>query len=176
MVLDERGNYLVDTGSKHPIIIEDFSTLAADTAREARDKPNTLHVIVDSPIQADEVTVDSPTVVSKQIGAVAFLLGPKWRVLDFYSITDPVGARFQLEERLRPGHEKFLTEAWRPARLRTAPSTPAGAAATEATRCGPLKVLLDGITQPLTPETYLNNLVHAPSATFLRYPSNPEKA
>lgn len=175
-VLDERGNYLVDTGIKHPIVVEAFSTPTVEAARSARGEPNMLHVIVNSPIQADEVTVYSPTVVSKQIGAVAFLLGPKWRVLDFYSVTDPVGARFQLEERLRPGHEKSLTEAWWPARLRTAPSTPAAAAATEATRCGPLKVLLAGITQPLTPETFLNNLVHAPSATFLRYPSNPEKA
>ncbi len=175
-VIDERGNYLLDTGNLHPITIEEFSTLVVTTARAFRDEPETLHIVVDGAGQIDDVTVSEPTVVVKQIGAVAFLLGPQWRVVDAYSITDPVGARFKLERRQRPGHEKILLEAWWPARLQTTPRTAAEMAAAEAVGCGPLRELLDGITRPLTAKTFLDNLAHASPATFLRFEFDPEEA
>lgn len=175
-VLDERGNYLLDAGNRHPITVEDFSTPTVTAVGAFRDEPGTLHAIVDDPDQIDDVAVAEPTVVVKQIGAVAFFLGPEWRVVDVYSITDPVGARFKLEKRQRPGHEKILLETWWPTRLQTTPHTAAEMAAAEAVGCGPLRALLDGITQPLTAKTFLGNLAHASPATFLRFESDPEEA
>ena len=104
-------------------------------------------------------TVSYPSVVGVgPIGMVGVAAGTKVYVADELSLADPIGARIEIHQRGRPGHEKLLPPAWFIARF-TDPGTavPPGVASPEAVRaarralqCPPARELLERARDPLT--------------------------
>jgi arabinofuranosyltransferase len=104
-------------------------------------------------------------------------------VQDLLGLADPVTAHYELVGgRGRPGHEKWLPDAWIIARYGDVSDLPAGvsqsdvALARQALRCGALAELQASYQKPLTWQRFGKNLVGSPKRTVFRYSPDPEKA
>ena len=136
-------------------------------------------------------------VSSYGIGVVGYALGNDVYVLDLLGLADPVTARFRLERRGIPGHEKPLPPAWIAARLTAAGSevepddfpapgllaaplpTPREfdeqvAAARAALECGDLRELRQSYRADLTPGRFVDNFVGALGRWRLRIDRDAE--
>lgn len=138
-----------------------------------------------------------PSAAILGLGRPAYFF-PQVFAFDLRGLADPLTAHFELTGRGYPGHEKTTPAAWVAAAMtasnthptlaqfRVPPSrtTPGGkdpfpvqlAAARRALQCGELRGLLRATTAPLSPGTFLSNIVHAFSRTALRIPPNPVEA
>jgi arabinofuranosyltransferase len=126
---------------------------------------------VTKPVGADLAGV----VATGAIGIVGALLPSAVHIVDRHGLADPVGARFALNERHRPGHEKRLNDAWVLARF-TTPLFPEDAELTAARRalgCGRLAALLERTNDPLTSSLFLQNVAQASRMQRMRIPSDP---
>jgi hypothetical protein len=96
-------------------------------------------------------------------------------VVDVHGLADPVVARFELQQRGRPGHEKRLSAAWTLARFaQAAGKEDAGVtAARHALACEPLASLEGAIRGPLTLGGFLRNITRAWGFSRLRIASDP---
>jgi arabinofuranosyltransferase len=110
------------------------------------------------------------------VGIVGFVLPSAVHLVDRHGLADPIGARLALgAARDRPGHEKWLSDAWVLARF-TTPTFPEDAAVTSARNalgCGQLPALLHHVRAPLTGELFLQNIAHAVRIQRLRIPPDP---
>jgi arabinofuranosyltransferase len=109
------------------------------------------------------------------IGIFGYLVPQQVHVVDQHGLTDPLVARFELQERGRPGHEKKLSPAWMLARFsEPAPDEDAAvAAARHALHCGMLSSLGESVTGPLNFRALLENFSHAWAFARLRVPRDP---
>ena len=115
------------------------------------------------------------------VGLLGYAAGARVHVVDRFGLGDPLAARFRIERRSRPGHEKWLLEAWIIARFAdSAAQLPRSAAppwVIDATRsalaCPPLAELLEAIGAPLTPARFVRNVGVAWRLRSLTIPSDP---
>ncbi|HZU85803.1 MAG TPA: hypothetical protein VE987_22915, partial [Polyangiaceae bacterium] len=135
--------------------------------------------IPDSAPVADGVDPRVTAVVpARAIGMLGYLYPPDVHVVDVHGLAEPIAARFELETRGRPGHEKQLTAAWLLARFAApAPDEDASVtAARRALRCGALRSFVDAITAPMSARRFFLNLAQAWSNSRLRVPTDPFEA
>lgn len=117
------------------------------------------------------------------VGVVGAAAGSDVHVVDLHGLGDPVGARLRLERPGRPGHEKFLDQAWVLARY-AGPGAPLPAgtsasradAARRALGCGELRLLQEATHDRLTPGLFLANVAHSLRLHGFRVPNDPERA
>jgi arabinofuranosyltransferase len=102
---------------------------------------------------------------------------------DLLGLADPVTAHHRLDERGRPGHEKWLPDAWFLARYvspdaEMPPSVDPGdvVAARHALGCPGLKKLRNSYSGELTPSLFLSNLVGSLERTLFRFDASPKDA
>ncbi|MCM6778858.1 hypothetical protein NDR87_35830 [Nocardia sp. CDC159] len=118
------------------------------------------------------------------MGIAAAVMPLQGTVIDVNGLATPLAGHLQLEQRARPGHEKWLPAAWvlaryaDPAAIAMLPDTPDATkaqvyAARDALSCGRLAELVDSTSRPLTPERFWANLTGALSRTGLRIPQDP---
>lgn len=109
------------------------------------------------------------------IGILGYTLPSTVFVVDKHGLADPIVARFELEGRGRPGHEKESRRAWVFARYAEPQSDDTGdvVAARHALTCGSLGALVRNVTEPLTVTRFLRNIAAAPSNHRLRIPPDP---
>lgn len=113
--------------------------------------------------------------VASAIGIAGYLLPSSVHLVDRLGLADPLGARMELGERGRPGHEKAIGNAWvvarfaEPERIDDASVT----AARHALSCGPLAELAQATRDPLTIGRALRNLVASFRLQSLRVPRDP---
>jgi arabinofuranosyltransferase len=109
------------------------------------------------------------------IGILGYLLPSNIHVVDKHGLAEPIVARFELQQRGRPGHEKKLTAPWMLARF-AAPNPDEDAAVTaarHALHCGSLASLERAVTSPLTFERVIDNIERAWSLSRIRIPGDP---
>jgi arabinofuranosyltransferase len=184
-ISDQRSFYVLETGARHPVTLDDF----AGYARVARGRraaglaeAGRRSLIVDE--RAHPLTDDTSATVVYEAGAIGLpgmAAGPDVYVLDRLGLADAYTARLRLDERRRPGHDKPLPLAWVWGRYGAAGAVPAdvrGAAQAAATAmtCPPLRELDAAITQPLTARRFVANIAAAAALTRLRFPSDPTAA
>jgi arabinofuranosyltransferase len=109
------------------------------------------------------------------IGIVGYLLPSTIHLVDRHGLADPIGARFYVGDRGRPGHEKRLTDAWVMARfgLPEFPEDASIVAARRALGCGRVATLLERVRAPLSLRQFIKNLRLASRAQNLRIPPDP---
>lgn len=146
-----------------------------------------------------------PAIAMGGIGAESFYRGPDMYVYDWRGLATSLPAHLQLTHRGHQGHEKITPTPWIAAAL-TAPGSSTApfdkfqrarddklfgnlipnTTGTElqiqtewaraALACPRLAEVVDGPKQPLTPATFLRNVVTAPAHSSLRVPPDPEQA
>jgi arabinofuranosyltransferase len=109
------------------------------------------------------------------IGILGYLLPSSVHLVDRHGLADPVGARLQVKERGRPGHEKRLNDAWILARFTA--KEPADDAALVAARnalgCWKLPALLERARAPFSWEIFLENIAQASRMQRVRIAADP---
>jgi arabinofuranosyltransferase len=105
-------------------------------------------------------------------------------VIDVNGLASPLAGHLLLEQRSRPGHEKWLPAAWVLAEY----ADPAAVAAMKDTQdvtkaqvvaarhaltCGAIKELMDSVNQPMGPSRFWHNLTGSVDRTSLRIPADP---
>lgn len=180
-VHSERNSYPLLASMPNPVRLSDFSEVwLVEAGVVAAERVNTggkgywelgFHGAVDE-IQANPPA--SVAIASGPIGLVGYSAGLDVFIIDRFSLADPIGARLELGERARPGHEKYQPRPWLDARAGI--PSPDGLVAAAATRCGWLGRHLDGIRSPLTGELFFENLRAAVGDTFRRIPADPQEA
>jgi len=112
------------------------------------------------------------------IGMAGMVLGPHVHLVDRVGLADPLAARFLLERRGRPGHEKIMSDVWLYARFaeRNQHEPRALSAARDALECEPLSSLFSAIMEPLSLSRFMRNLTLAPRLHRLRLPADPLEA
>lgn len=105
-------------------------------------------------------------------------------VVDVNGLASPLAGHLLLEQRGRPGHEKWLPAAWvlaeyaDPAAIATMKDTQDVTkaqvlAARHALTCGDIKELMDSVNQPMSWGRFWSNLTGSLSRTDLRIPADP---
>jgi arabinofuranosyltransferase len=190
---DEAAVYRLVTDEEHPVTLEDheqawWATLVAQAKRRAESREPALIVneSVDGPVEEYPSAPDEaqPTLfVPCCYGVVGYAAGPEVRIVDHVSLGDPVGSRFRLDERGRPGHEKLVESHWAIARFSDPARRPRDlaakgevAAAEQALDCGTLDDIIVAITEPMSASRFFDNLALAPRATSLRFAAQPDAA
>jgi arabinofuranosyltransferase len=193
-VLDERAYYVHLAGRPNPVTAGDFDRVpyAAAGRRAAASADAGRGSLTLRTFEPDVPATWSPlrrpgapfAVSVDNVGVFGFLAGPDVTVIDRRGLGDPVTSRFRLEgERGRPGHEKTASDEWVVGR-HGAPGAPAladldpsaVAAVRQATSCGQLADVLDGISEPLTPARAWDNVGLALRSYQLRVSSDPDSA
>jgi arabinofuranosyltransferase len=201
---DERGWYARKAGSAHPVELAayrshpfyDSGLTTMQHLHEAcpsldEDRKGACHRMVvdeDKPHIAPAPTVVplatsvdprvDAVVSSGAIGIFGYLFPSDVHVVDMHGLAEPYAARFALESRGRPGHEKKLAAGWLLARFaEPSPGEDASVtAARRALRCSTLPALEQAISGPLSGRAFLSNLAHAWSYSRLRIPADPFEA
>ena len=112
-------------------------------------------------------------VVLGSIGVPARVMGHDVYVVDIGGLAEPLAARTNPIPNRPAGHRKQVDDQWYDARFGVGGTDARTVAARAALRCQPIKGLLDGVTDPLTPGRFLSNLWHAPEYTLMKIPKNP---
>ncbi len=187
-IADERGFYTHHVGVPNPIYLDDYFHIAyvSQFRRSLVGHDRVLLVQVEhglavaSPLAPSVPPSIRLAVGVANIGVLGYLSGVDAHVVDRGGLADPIAARLTLAARGRPGHEKFLPEAWLVARFGDpalaggrSPAVPAAAAAL---RCGDLARLLRAVEAPLTLSRFLSNVRDAWSFHRLRIPADPGAA
>lgn len=115
------------------------------------------------------------------LGILGVTAGNRVLVADIYALSDPVAARLEwprgTEPQGRAGHVS-RPESWRLARY-AAPNPNDSETVRDARialTCGELDELQRAVTEPMTPQLFLANLVAAPRLTLLRVPADATAA
>ncbi|MEW6482938.1 MAG: hypothetical protein AB1397_08125 [bacterium] len=190
-IVNERKYYIAGSISKTPVEVSNYQyTMFYQAGLNANKEAMKL--------KEDEILF----LYHANLGITGFVAGPKVHYFDWIGIADPIAARFILEKRGRPGHEKKLSVEWVLARIKYNLLHPKGAIkaspifilhdtkydlnktiindpkvtyAKEALECG-LKDYLDGIQERLTSERFFKNIIIAWKYRNLRIPFDPKKA
>ncbi len=195
-IADERGVHAASVGRPHPVTLEDYASayVARDgqALRELAGRRRAVLLggeIVDGRPWPPELTpaswVKANVVAGRpNIGILGYTAGPAVHVVDRLGLADPLGARLRIAERGRPGHEKWLSDAWIAARFADpgaalppgAPPEAAVTAARAALACGPIREVLDAIEGPLTWARLAVNIGVAWRSRRLAIPADPAAA
>jgi arabinofuranosyltransferase len=191
---DEAAVYKLVSGEDNPVTVDDheqawWAALVAEAKRQAESGEAVLTVKEESgdgPVEefAARPEVAQPTVLGPCcFGVIGYAAGPDVHIVDYVSLGDPIGSRFRVDERGRPGHEKLVDSAWAIARFSDPAQRPPDvaaddkvAAAEEAIECGTLDDVIVGITEPMSLSRFFENVALAPRATSLRFAAEPEAA
>jgi len=122
------------------------------------------------PLGADRRSI----IASGAVGALGAVAGPDIRIIDRTALADPVASRLPVTQHT-PGHLRFLPTPWVFARAGVTTDGPS-TAASRALECGELREVLDSATEPLTPKRFVENILRAPSNTFVKVPADPQEA
>lgn len=193
---DERGYYASRSRSPHPVVLPDYA-LHRFAGEGHRLRELAWHrravllgrdprALTDPRWQASPAgEVRANVVVARiSIGIRGYAAGPRVHVVDRHGLADPLAARFRLGERGRPGHEKYLSDAWLAARF-VEPSAPVRpefvqapvlAAARAALGCPQLRELLRAVEGRLTPGRFLRNVALAWRFHRLSFSPDPAQA
>jgi arabinofuranosyltransferase len=133
-------------------------------------------------VPRDHIPRSGPGVVVTmvQLGVPAIAAGPDVIINDAPSLGDPIGARLILPptQSHRVGHalKPGIWALARYARPADSNALPGFADAEAVLRCRPVADLLSAVSEPMTPQRFLRNVMQAPRLTFLRIPSDPAEA
>jgi arabinofuranosyltransferase len=99
-------------------------------------------------------------------------------VVDLGGLGEPLAARSPVIAGRPAGHRKQIDPAWHEARWGVEqPDDPgAAAAARDAMACGPIRDLLDAVTEPMTPGRFLRNAWNSVRFTSMEVPDDPRDA
>lgn len=184
-ISDQRGFYIQQSGTAHPVTLTDYRGYARVTRGErarALAAAGRRALIVDEEVHPLGADVGPPVVYEAgAVGLPGFAAGAQVHILDRLGLADAYTARQRLVVRRRPGHDKPLPLAWVWGRYGASgdvPAADAGAAraARTAMACPPLRRLDAAITAPLSARRFVDNVLAAPSLTALRFPSDPVAA
>ena len=142
-----------------------------------------------SPLPVSSWVTSEVVAIRDNVGMVSYAAGPNVAIADCLGgIVDPIGSRMRLEQRGRPGHEKWQSLEWILGRY-FEPLDPAGpdrpavgwdplrlAAAQAAFRCGDLSRLRAAVEGPLTWQRFWSNVRWSFRLTRLRIPQDPVQA
>ena len=193
-ITDERGHYVSRTRHPHPVTLADYTlhrfaleghglrdlawrtrVVLLGEEREALERP-ALHVPLAEAVEANVVAGRD------SIGLRAYAGGPEVHIVDRHGLADPIAARLTVSRRQRPGHEKYLSDAWILGRFAhpDAPLPPVlagpAAAARRALGCPPLRELLDAVEAPLDAARFVRNLTAVWRLHRLVVPADPFEA
>lgn len=118
------------------------------------------------------------------MGIAAAIMPLHGTVVDVNGLVSPLAGHLRLDQRGRPGHEKWLPTAWVLAQYadadlvatmdETRGATRAQVrAARHALSCEPLRDLVDSTSRPMSPSRFWRNLTGALRRTTLRIPQDP---
>lgn len=112
------------------------------------------------------------------LGIPAAVLGLRISLVDIHGLAEPLAARLLLEERGRPGHEKWYSAPWFAARYATpgATSDPREPDARAVLPCGQVAQLTRAIRGPMSAARFLENLGLSFQLHHLRIPADALRA
>lgn len=196
-IADERGFYVKQSGNRHPVTPADYrhadNALPNSVVATVASGQRFFYFQPDQTPVGERVTfirvplapnVPSPAVAMWNIGYPGYGLPLDVKVVDERGLSDPLTARFRLEHRGRPGHEKRVPPVWLQARYADRKAPPLGPSVTRAgiadvrraETCSMLLRLAAATRTPLTPVRFLKNVVESPGLTTLRVPADPQEA
>jgi arabinofuranosyltransferase len=205
---NERMWYVKASGKSNPVFLEDYQNFtwfkgATSLLNRSKKgcpetssnlvKKNTPFVLVDNrkyygPLQSKKTCFDSdqkrigPTinmiVLRSAIGLTSNITQDSIHLVDNIGLSDPLGARIEISERKRPGHERYLSNVWYVARfaLPDPSDGPKVKIAREALHCGELAQLLDSVEGKITWEKFWLNFTRSFQNQALKIPREPKKA
>ena len=190
LIADERGfsvHYFetpnpvrIEDYARHPALIQFSRRLLEFNRAVTLTQQEDLSFIVTVPLATSAPSSIRLVLGLANIGMLGYLAGPSVHVVDRLGLADPIGARLQLTVRDRPGHEKWLPEAWVLARFADPQAAvtlfPGRREAARALGCGDLALLLRAIGAPLTPSRFLASIRASWRLSRLRLPSDPAAA
>jgi len=167
-IANEREFYIRLSHKKNPVTLEDYSgSLLYLQAANLKQRYTDYEI-------TNKIKVDKYVALSN-IGISGFLLGSEYYIFDLWCIADPIGARFKVDKRGRPGHEKTLSIEWINARIGQI-TNEKELYAKKAMECGVLRDLLDSIHGKLTLKKFLLNIVYSYKFTKIRIPKDTYQA
>jgi arabinofuranosyltransferase len=194
-IADERGFYVNHSGDAHPIAASAYADIGLGqfgAEMRALAESNTrileLQSEEDQPIEQAVLAPLASTVpptfgavgIRTNIGISGYVAGPHVWLVDRLGLADPIAARLALSQRGRPGHEKWLPDAWYLGRFADpaaqVPQPEAVAAARQALGCGELRALMQAVEQPMSTRRFLRNLRLAWTLRDLQIPDDPTVA
>jgi len=198
-IADERGVYVANAGVPHPVTLEDHDAAGALTSAVQVNasapageglvfSQGTVSTAAPDRLQPLGQASGSDTFILFLAGYLGYAVDPDVWVVDYYGLTDPVGAHLEIAPPGRPGHEKIVPLAWFWARYGQGPPTAGAmppvpapapgdvAAARAALACGELGDLIAATNEPLTWDRFWENLTGAVDRTSMRIPADPEEA
>lgn len=178
-VFDERVGYLAHVKATNDISL---STWVGHTryvwgTALAEDLANGQSYLLDSDGQRYPRSSGVAGVIGP-LGVPSLAAGTSVYVSDQHGLADPVHSRTDMGKPPHVAGHQVYPAAWRVARL----SDPMPgeshdvALAREALKCAPLRELQAAVSDPLTPDRFLRNMILAPQLTFLRIPESPNVA
>ncbi len=201
-IAEERIVYLDSSRNPHPVTLADFGNwdrvpdgLWLRNLSAKKPPRGTIFFGKGRGDFREVVLPPSPWVTYKviamrdNVGMVSYAAGPTVAVADCMGgIVDPIGSRMRLEQRGRPGHEKWQSLEWilgryfesldpqapEQAALKWDPARLAAAQA--AFRCGDLARLRGAVEGSLTWRRFFSNLALSFRLTRLRIPQDPIQA
>ena len=139
-----------------------------------RDHPESALLRLDPgavPPEVDAVVAFPP------LGIAGAVLGTRVSVVDSFGLADPVGARLELLERGRPGHEKAFGTVWLSAKYASGRTRDNRVkAARQALDCGLVLELRHATSDPLDLRRFLRNVAQSFALHGLRVPTEPYTA
>ena len=187
MIVDERAYYsaFVPDRPGAMVIAENWSADVGFqlTQRAARDLAQGRSYFVDITKPDDKLpTFDAEGVyvVINSLGIAGVGAGLQVTMIDPPSLGDPIGSRLVLapDAQYRVGHA-YKPVVWAMARYTAADVHPDDKQlndARAALACGDIPALISAVSEPLTPQRFVSNLMLAPKLTLLRIPVDPAQA
>lgn len=178
-IADERAYYVAATGRAHPITADDYGTtwfgLFGKLLRERAAAGEDVLLLENG--QEIPLPPGSGVVgVTSHIGVQGVVAGRDVPIVDLLGLADALGARMELERRIRPGHEKEYPLPWVLARFGADSDDPKVADAGRALACPALVELDEATTAPLDLGLLARNVARSPRLTRLRVAGDPSVA
>jgi len=185
-IVDERRFFVEQTGSSHPMSVEDYLGTSFEWVEHGwlmRDLAATYPRIVltdygNHPLDEDVDPDVALVIYARSIGVQSHAAGDQIQLVDLHGLGDPLASRMKLSaEGERPGHEKELPLIWIHARYadldRVGPLPADLRAADAALRCGAAADLLAAVQEPLTLSRFVKNVGLSWKLTGLRIDPDP---
>jgi len=179
-IADERGVYVRVTGQPNPITLSDYGMSKISQSEWAAQAKEAINK-----------ELSNRSVTTNFGGGRAFAAGPSGYSYAGAGLSSPIGSRFSLKFRLRPGHEKEVPETWKLARfgnptrqdhtiesvLRKPHSLEVRTLlARKVLDCSPVSDLLEAIHRPLTFSRFWHNMSLAWQTPNLKIPRDSSEA
>lgn len=188
-IVDERAFFVAQTGSGHPMSVEDYQGTSFEWVEHGwrmRDFAATYPRIVltdhgSHPLDEDVDPAIGLVIYARSIGVQSHAAGDQIRLVDLHGLGDPLASRMKVTgDTERPGHEKTLPLVWIHARYadldRVDPLPWDLQAAAAALQCGDVAELLAAVEEPMTPARFLENIGLSGKLTALRIDPDPQQA